>query len=626
MRKLWPCALFLVVLWLSDKTFAQSATPPLTDIGSLGCCGTVNAINEAGQIVGDLSGGGPDGNLPHAFIWDATHGRLHDLGTLPGHSESSARAINNAGQVVGQSAGPGVGARAFIWDATNPWDATNEMQDLGTLGGNTIVGGAGALNNAGQVVGCFDKPLDSGGFALHAFIWDAVNEMRDLGALSGQQSCALAINDSGEVAGWSFVRTESGATERHLFRWRNFVEGMQDLGTLGGSEIMPVAINQAGQIVGFGATAGDATTHAFLWDPLTGVLQDLDQAAGWAMATAINAAGQVVGVSVDSDTGAQRAFIWDLVGGMRDLGSLDGGNPFPSAINDAGQVVGFSFTASGSDHAFAWDAEHGMRDLGTLGGSYSYAVVINELGDVAGGSTTLGDAEFHGFIVTLPNTTEGANRQVRPLDVTTGSRPVTVTFENVTQAGTTSLTISGGGPPPPVGFQLGDPPTYYELTTTALFSGSIRICINYAGITFGDETVLRLFHFEDMVPDPDATPDTWVDRTEAGSPDAASDVICANVSSLSPFAIFESVVVEAPTIDDLIGDVGVLPNPARAKVALLATLRAASKAIDRGNVTAARALLRVFTIEVEILVRRGLVPEGVGADLIADAQGIAASL
>jgi hypothetical protein len=128
------------------------------------------------------------------------------------------------------------------------------------------------------------------------------------------------------------------------------------------------------------------------------------------------------------------------------------------------------------------------------------------------------------YVPTLP----GENVVVEPIDATTGTTPVTITFDNVTSVGTTSVTTSDTGDLPPSGFSLGEPPTYYDVTTTASYSGPIEVCINYSGISFVNESNLRLFHLEDSY---------WVDVTT--SLDTVNDIICGVVSSLSLFAIFE---------------------------------------------------------------------------------------
>ncbi len=143
-------------------------------------------------------------------------------------------------------------------------------------------------------------------------------------------------------------------------------------------------------------------------------------------------------------------------------------------------------------------------------------------------SVIVGNSPF-GLAFTPSNTTEGIDTLVEPVDATTGATPATLTFAQVTTAGTSTLTTSGSGEPPPSGFQLGDPPTYYEIATTAEFVGLVEICIEYSGVSFGDESALKLFHFESGV---------WVDVTT--SLDTTNDIICGTVTSLSPFVIFEA--------------------------------------------------------------------------------------
>ncbi len=133
-----------------------------------------------------------------------------------------------------------------------------------------------------------------------------------------------------------------------------------------------------------------------------------------------------------------------------------------------------------------------------------------------------------------PGTTDpGTGVVVQPVDSnpnppTNNPTPVVLTFSNVTSAGTTSVTTSTAGAPPPSGLKLGNPPVYFEISTTAGFSGSIRVCINYTGIAFGNENTLRLQHNVNG---------QWVDITT--SLDTARDIICGETTSLSPFAVFE---------------------------------------------------------------------------------------
>jgi hypothetical protein len=128
------------------------------------------------------------------------------------------------------------------------------------------------------------------------------------------------------------------------------------------------------------------------------------------------------------------------------------------------------------------------------------------------------------------NTSPGTDVAVTPVDTSTGGTPVTLTFDEVTAAGATSLTTSSAGPPPPANFTLGTPPVFYDVTTTAGFAGQVQVCISYDEAAFGTaEADLRLFHFE---------AGAWVDVTDAGSPDTDANVLCGHVSTLSPFAAF----------------------------------------------------------------------------------------
>ncbi len=128
------------------------------------------------------------------------------------------------------------------------------------------------------------------------------------------------------------------------------------------------------------------------------------------------------------------------------------------------------------------------------------------------------------------NTPLGLSVHLQLLDLTTKTSPANLTFSDVTQAGLTTLNTSSTGPTPPAGFQLGNPPTYYNLNTTALFSGPISICLNYSTITFVNPAGLHLFHFDSGA---------WVDVTT--SLDTVHFTICGSVNSLSPFMIGDEV-------------------------------------------------------------------------------------
>ena len=75
--------------------------------------------------------------------------------------------------------------------------AATQPIDLGTLGGSNSY--AQALNDRGQVVGFSNLAGDP--WSYHAFSWTSGDGMIDLGTLGGGSSIAYAVNDLGQVVG-----------------------------------------------------------------------------------------------------------------------------------------------------------------------------------------------------------------------------------------------------------------------------------------------------------------------------------------------------------------------------------------------------------------------------------------
>lgn len=168
----------------------------------------------------------------------------------------------------------------------------------------------------------------------------------------------------------------------------------------------------------------------------------------------------------------------------------------------------------------------------------------------AGGNLYIADSGNHRIRkVSVNDTPTGSNVTVRPVDENGQGTPVALTFDNVVQPGDTTLTTTSAGPPVPTAFRLGNPPKYYDIITTAVFSGLVTVCISYGGATFANESALRLLHFGD---------NGWEDVTT--SLDTGADIICGRVSSLSPFAVVgpadDSPPVIAPTVSGTLGNNG----------------------------------------------------------------------
>ena len=290
------------------------------------------AVNDSGHVVGlfHLSSFGPT----HAFRWTPTAGAL-DL--APGH-RSWAFDVNNAGQVVGH------------------------------------VGGIEAEDDVGCGL-CVPPRTD-----IHAAIWSATNEMIELGTLGGAQSGALKVNEAGQVFGWSEVVI--GSRTVHAFAWTP-EGGMVDLGPWPNNE--PSEVNNRGDAIFNIPQAADAFGRrwtALLWTAADG-LRELDTNGG--EASGLNDTGEVVGYR-RSSLGVAQAFLWTPTDGMINLGTLGGDSSGAADVNEKQWVVGGSRTLNTNGHAFLWTATDGMVDLGTFGGPMSTAAAVNDRGQVVGSS------------------------------------------------------------------------------------------------------------------------------------------------------------------------------------------------------------------------------------------------
>jgi probable HAF family extracellular repeat protein len=352
--------------------------------------------------------------LSYGFKWQ--DGVVHKLSSLSGFNSSFTFWVNDIGQVAGVSENGidpltgGVATEAILWGKDG------SLTDLGTLGGN--VSSANAVNNLGQVAGealnTIPDPYTSninnffilGATQVHAFRWTKSHGMQDLGTLGGTDSAAFYINERGQIAGWSFTNTTvnptTGTPTVAPFLWEN--GKMLDLGTLGGTFGAANALNNRGQVAGFSDLSEDSTEHPFLWSEREG-MKDLGTLGGtFGHANYINDAGEVVGTATPTGDPFGRAFLW-CNGVMTDLGTL-GTDPDSEAyaVNLKGQVVGITGVFGVVDHlAFLWEDGGPMVDLNTLipptpSLQLTHALYINDRGEIAAeGNFTNGD--FHAFIL-----------------------------------------------------------------------------------------------------------------------------------------------------------------------------------------------------------------------------------
>ncbi|HVJ16193.1 MAG TPA: thrombospondin type 3 repeat-containing protein [Polyangiaceae bacterium] len=177
---------------------------------------------------------------------------------------------------------------------------------------------------------------------------------------------------------------------------------------------------------------------------------------------------------------------------------------------------------------------------------------------VNGTNTTFATFQFE--LEEPQSTPAGINVTVSP------SGNVQVTFSTVTHGGVTTATELPIGPEAPEGYGLlspGGDPAYWDIATTATYSGPIRVCITYPELDDNGEPLwappsaegqLRLAQY-------DASTASWSDITLASYPDVGSNVICGETTSLSSFAIL---IPQDPDLDGVIGSDDNCPEDANA--------------------------------------------------------------
>ena len=215
-----------------------------------------------------------------------------------------------------------------------------------------------AINDHEQVAGIID--LAAGG-TISLFIWDRDNGLRDLGI----STVGIAyIDNAGQVA----ATTTDPNGSKQAFLW-DPNDGITMLGTLDGAESFASALNNRGQVVGFSKNIRDQ--QAFIWDKAGGMRNITPKGRPYAMATAINDSGQILGeiwAGYDLNRPKWSPFYWDLNDPNVTLTETDispKDNPLKlEAINSNGYVLAITRRRSEGMHwVCLWHKETGLKRL-----------------------------------------------------------------------------------------------------------------------------------------------------------------------------------------------------------------------------------------------------------------------
>jgi len=283
----------------------------------------------------------------------------------------------------------------------------------------------------------------------------------------------------------------------------------------------------------------------------------------YANALALDAAGNVyvTGYSQNQGTGQDYATVkYDPAGNELWVATFDGWwsqNDRARDIKVDGRgyvyVTGYSYNYSSQydcvtiryDRAGGevWVATYDSPSQASGGGSqapggepdndcdYAYALALDELGNVYVTGGSFGDGSRYDYAtVKYSQEDTPAGNGVEVEDPSTGT---TITFEKVLAGGNTIVNMTAEGPFLTVGARPLPAGTLYEVTTTAVVSGTIGIAIRYDDtmLTATQENTLKLWYY-------DAAANKWIDVT--AYTDKASNIIFGVSHRLSFFAVTTS--------------------------------------------------------------------------------------
>lgn len=196
------------VFWLGTAGSPGAATPTTLPALAGAQFSAAYDINSGRRVVGESQSTG----VTKAVTWlvtvsgaTVTPGAATLLGEPAGATSSSAYYISESNQVVGEYTTAGGAVHGILWNL-DAAGAVTSMIDLPPLAGE-LESVAYGINDAGQIVGESTSTTGTRGV-----VWTAAGEVDFLGSPAGGEANALAINDSGRVAGWTATTAGGAAT------------------------------------------------------------------------------------------------------------------------------------------------------------------------------------------------------------------------------------------------------------------------------------------------------------------------------------------------------------------------------------------------------------------------------
>lgn len=184
--------------------------------------------------------------------------RVEEL-ALPDGRRATPRSINTSGTIVGEGTAQWGGPSYPCF-----WPQQTRVEFLAHGGG--LGGGARDINDLGMIAGSSEQPNR----ALHACTWNPEGHATDIGTGSTLHSQAIALNASGDIAGWVSIHpTDGGQAHFRPAYWPNSTSPVV-LADLDGGWGEAVDISSAGVILLRVHTSSDTLLSreavAWLWD------------------------------------------------------------------------------------------------------------------------------------------------------------------------------------------------------------------------------------------------------------------------------------------------------------------------------------------------------------------------